>query len=479
MNSPILYWFRRDLRLSDLPGLCAAAAHGPVIPCYIHDTPDGDYASPGGASAWWLHHNLSALEAALEQQGSRLIIRSGPVRKILPALVEETGATAVHCSRSYDPGAAELEAQLHDTLAQLGVAFKRFPGSLLFEPEAVSTQAGTPFRVFTPFWRQCRQQWEPAQPLAAPAELPHPDAWPEGMPLDALQLLPTPVNWAQGWENLWQPGEAGAQKALDTFMHNALADYPEHRDIPGVDGTSRLSPHLHFGALSPRQLAHVVLQHSHLQPEQQASADKFLAELGWREFSHHLLFHFSGLPHESFNERFEGFPWQGSPAALKSWQQGQTGYPLVDAGMRELWHTGYMHNRVRMVVGSFLCKHLLLPWQAGQRWFWDTLVDADLANNACSWQWVAGCGADAAPYFRVFNPTLQGRKFDPEGDYIRRWVPELAALPSKHIHEPHAAPENVLAKASVKLGQNYPYPIVEHRAAREAALTAYQSLGSK
>ncbi len=477
MSSPVIYWFRQDLRTADLPGLLAAAATGrPLLACYIHDeTTPGEWA-PGGASRWWLHNSLLALADDIEALGGQLLIRRGDALTELPALAREIAAEGVYCSRHYEPWAGPLEQALHDLLDGEGIAFRRYPGTLLFEPDQVNNQAGQPFRVFTPFWKACRRQPEPAEPLPPPHTLQWHPLPSKHLSLNRLDLLPRNPDWAAQWNGLWQPGSRGAQRSLQRFLDGPLADYPEGRDHPARDATSRLSPHLHFGELSPRQLWHALQRHCAHHPELEQQRDKFFSELGWREFSYHLIHHFPTIPEQPFKSDFEAFPWIGSDQMLQAWQQGCTGYPIVDAGMRELWQTGYMHNRVRMIVASFLTKHLLIPWQAGERWFWDTLVDADLANNACSWQWVAGSGADAAPYFRIFNPTLQGQKFDAAGDYVRRWIPELGALPDKYIHQPDKAPSAVLEAAHVVLGKDYPLPLVDHRTAREAALAAYASL---
>ncbi|GAB3314117.1 cryptochrome/photolyase family protein [Haliea atlantica] len=476
MTALTLYLFRHDLRLRDLPGLHKAAERGRVLPLYILDeAAAGDFA-PGGASRWWLHHSLRALQTRLAERGGTLLLRRGASADILRELIERTGADAVYFSRGYTPWERALEGELHRELTELGIDCRRFGGSLLHEPEHIANQSGEPYKVFTPFWRACRRASEPAMPL------PEPDAvdWAEppspGDDLEDWQLLPDKPNWAAGWETLWTPGEDGASERLARFLGERLEDYASGRDFPAQESTSRLSPHLHFGELSPRTLWHAVRAAAEQHPGLHKPADKFLSELGWREFSAHLLFHFPALVDSPFRPDFRHFPWGGSKPRRETWQQGRTGYPVVDAGMRELWQTGYMHNRVRMIVASFLTKHLLTHWQRGERWFHDTLVDADMGNNLCSWQWAAGCGADAAPYFRIFNPVLQGKKFDPEGHYVRRWVPELAALPDRHLHAPWEAPASVLQEAGVTLGEDYPEPVVDHREARETALGAWQTL---
>ncbi len=489
MTTPVIYWFRQDLRTRDLPGLHAALATGaPVIPCYVHDTETPGQWAPGGASCWWLHHSLTALADTLTKLGSRLIIRSGAAEDIIPELARTLGAAQVFCSRCHEPWSASLEQRLHSGLGTLGVQFKRYPGAVLLQPEEVANQAGLPFKVFTPFWRHCRAKLALNSPIADPGAAPLPtvldaprkltrvSAAIPGQSVAELELCPTKPDWASNWTSLWTPGEAGALSALQVFLDSGIEDYASGRDFPDQNCTSRLSPHLHYGELSPRMLLKACFEHLERHPENSEQIDKFLAEVGWREFSNHLLHHFPTIPEKNFKPSFNGFPWLGSEARLHAWQQGRTGYPLVDAGMRELWATGYMHNRVRMVAGSFLVKHLLISWQQGEAWFWDTLVDADLANNACSWQWIAGSGADAAPYFRIFNPTVQSKRFDAEGGYIRRWIPEIANLPDKHIHQPDKAPAEVLRAAGVSLGGNYPKPIVVHEDARRAALAAWENV---
>lgn len=472
-SGPAIVWFRQDLRLNDNPAFSAAAAGAtPVIALYILDTTTQDWAM-GGASRWWLHHSLDKLGAALLQRyGIPLILRRGDPARILPQLANETGARRVYWNRCYEPAAVARDTALKTALKQDGIAVETQNAALLFEPWTVQTQAGGWFKVFTPFWRACRALPAPAAPKRAPQVAIH---WPNPLDSDALSdwaLLPQTPDWAGGLRETWNPGEAGAAERLRDFLDEALASYARGRDHPDRTVTSRLSPHLHFGEIGPRQIWRAV----QMTQDAGGNADKFFAELGWREFSTHLLYHFPDLPHRSFRGDFDAFPWDNDDGLLRAWQQGRTGYPIVDAGMRELWHTGWMHNRVRMIVASFLVKHLRQDWRRGAAWFWDTLVDADLANNAASWQWVAGSGADAAPYFRIFNPTLQGEKFDSHGAYVRRWVPELAGLPDKYIHKPWAAPDRLLAAAGLRLGRDYPLPLVDHDGARKAALAAFASL---
>ncbi|EED33047.1 DNA photolyase [gamma proteobacterium NOR5-3] len=474
MTDTVVLWFRQDLRINDLPALQAATRDGQkVLPIYIldEDAP-GDW-SPGGASRWWLHHSLTALAQDIDHLGGTLIFRKGKTLSILRDVCEASGARAIYCSRRYEPWAGQEEQTLYKALDSDNISFKRFPGSLLHEPGSVLTQGGGPFKVFTPFWRACRRNEVP-QPAEKPSV-----AWAEGIQsdtLDAWKLLPRDPDWAASWNEFWQPGENGAQARLHAFLDDTVSRYADERDLPSVDATSRMSAHLHHGEISPRQIWAMCEQKKLEQPHSDTAINKFQAELGWREFSYHLLHFFPHLPETPFKENFSGFPWQANETYLQAWQRGQTGYPIVDAGMRELWATGIMHNRVRMVVASFLCKHLLQHWRCGEDWFWDTLVDADLASNGCSWQWVAGSGADAAPYFRIFNPVTQGEKFDKQGDYVRRWVPEIAALSNKYLHKPWEAPAEVLSQAGVTLGADYPEPIVDHREARQAALDAYEHI---
>jgi deoxyribodipyrimidine photo-lyase len=477
VKNPVIYWFRQDLRLSDLRGLNAAVATGrPVLPCYILDDESPGQWQMGGASRWWLHHSLTALSQEIEKAGGQLYLARGRPDTILATLAEQSGADLICCSRQYEPWARQLESRLYKSLRNKGVELQRYSGALLWEPETVATQACTPFKVFTPFWRKCRDL-PVAQEAVKRIRL---SRWPKEVESSAVlsnwALLPDSPNWARSWNSLWQPGEKQASKKLQAFLRGSVSDYDQGRNYPARSVTSRLSAHLHFGEIAPATVWHAARQAALQNPGLQQETEKFLSELAWREFSHHLLFHFPMMPDEAFKPDFAAFPWVGGVSQLRAWQQGKTGYPIVDAGMRELWQTGYMHNRVRMVVASFLCKHLLIDWRAGQRWFWDTLVDADLANNACAWQWVAGSGADAAPYFRIFNPTTQGEKFDKAGEYVRQWVPELAALPDRYLHKPWAAPAQVLEDAGVTLGDHYPLPIVDHRDAREAALAAYADI---
>ena len=446
--APALLWFRQDLRLADNPALAAALERrSPVIPVFIWaPEEEGDWP-PGAASRWWLHHSLASLSAELERRGSRLIIRRGPTAAALSGLVAESGASAVFWNRRYEPAAVARDREVKSKLRESGVIAESFNGSLLFEPWTIRNSSAQPFRVFTPFWRACLTKPLTALSEDAPEHMLSPDQWPHSLDLAGLSLEPA-VDWAAGFRQIWQPGESGARSQLRRFLREALVEYPVNRDRPGLVGTSRLSPHLHFGEISPGEVQRAILGVTDCN---HGAGEAYLRQLGWREFAYHLLYHHPESPHQSLRPEFAAFPWRMHPEHFKAWKRGRTGYPLVDAGMRELWHTGWMHNRVRMVVASFLVKHLLIDWQAGAAWFWDTLVDADLANNSLGWQWVAGCGADAAPYFRIFNPAIQAGKFDPGGEYVRRWVPE----------------------------PRHPLPIIDHGKARERALAALESIRTR
>lgn len=477
--APTLVWFRRDLRLQDNPALAAAADRGgPVIALFVLDDDDAGVWKPGGASRWWLHHSLAALAKALDSAGTPLVLRRGNAIDVIDALINETGADAVYWNRRYEPWAKERDSRIKEALKKRGLDMRSFNGNLLYEPWEITTKQDTPFKVFTPFWREVQAMGDPAPPLSAPKTLTAPRSTPESDELDAWSLLPRDPDWSGGLRDTWTPGEDGAVERLDRFLDRDAAGYGKRRNLPGVSGTSGLSPHLHFGEVSPRRIWHAARAVSEARGAQSADQGTatFLSEIGWREFSYNLLFNNPSLPETSLRAEFEDFPWREDPEGLSAWQRGRTGYPIVDAGMRELWHTGWMHNRVRMIVASFLIKDLLIHWREGEAWFWDTLVDADLASNSASWQWVAGCGADAAPYFRVFNPVLQGEKFDGRGDYVRRWIPEIAKLPDAVIHKPWEAKTDVLKTAGVTLGTTYPHPIVDHSQARKRALAALETI---
>lgn len=459
-----LLWFRDDLRLDDHPALQELLRLGLApVPVYVHD-PEGEGAwAPGAASNAWRARSLLALDAALRARGSRLQVLHGPAQEVLPRVLAASGIRVLRWHRRYEPALQARDAALKQALRGAGIDAQSRNGALLAEPWDVRTQAGEPYRVFTPFWRalQAAWRWPALQP--APDALPPPPDLPDAQPVQALARALAPARgWDAGFWQAWTPGEAGAQAALARFLQAALADYAQARDVPDRPGTSRLSPHLHFGEIAPWRVAHAV------RAAAAGGSEAYLRELGWREFGYHLLHHFPHTPEANFNPRFDAFPWAAdAPALLRAWQRGRTGIPIVDAGMRELWHTGWMHNRVRMIAGSLLTKHLRQHWRHGARWFWDTLVDADLANNTLGWQWVAGTGADAAPYHRVFNPVLQAQRFDPDGAYIARWVPELAGLPPARRHAPWegGAPP-----------RGYPAPIVDLARGRAQALAALEAI---
>jgi deoxyribodipyrimidine photo-lyase len=442
MTAPALVWFRQDLRLADHAALTAAVdKHVPIIPVFLWCPEEEGEWAPGAATRWWLHHSLSSLEQALIDKGSRLIIRrTQDSAAELNQLIEETGATAVYWSRRYEPRIIARDQLIKQRLRDVGIEARSFNAALLVEPWDIQNNSGKPFQVFTPYWRKVSAKLELPKPFATPARLRAPPAWPASTPLDALKLLPK-IHWYGGMQAAWQPGERGALQHLERFLDTSVANYGETRNLPAQSGTSRLSPHLHFGEISPRQIWHTAAKWR---------GSQFMAEIGWREFAHHLLYHFPRTTNEPLRLEYQRFPWRDDVEQLRAWQHGRTGVPLVDAGMRELWHTGWMHNRVRMVVASFLVKNLRLHWLEGARWFWDTLVDADLASNTLGWQWAAGCGADAAPYFRVFNPESQAEKFDPKSEYIQRWIGG---------------------------DKNYPVvPIVDLKTSRAAAIAAWQTL---
>lgn len=467
-------WFRQDLRLADNPALVHALEAGAVVPIYILDDDSAGHWSMGAASRWWLHHSLQRLNDALR---GRLQVFRGPAAAVLPALVAHWQVEGVYWNRCYEPWRIRRDRALKAEL-QAHCQVHSFNGSLLWEPWQVNKADGSAYRVFTPYYRKgCLQAEPPRLPLARPTRMRYADVDVRGVTLDTLNLLPS-IGWDSQFPEHWQPGEEGAAKRLQHFLGGALHQYRRGRDLPAEALTSRLSPHLHFGELSPNQAWYAALHNS----EGNGGAgraddlDCFLSELGWREFAHYLLFHFPELPEKNFQAKFDGFPWAADDALVSAWQRGQTGFPIVDAGMRELWQTGYMHNRVRMIVASLLVKNLGQHWHHGQRWFWDCLLDADLANNSASWQWVAGSGADAAPYFRIFNPVTQGQKFDAAGVYVRRFCPELAALPDRYLHRPWEAPAEELARAGIVLGKTYPQPLVDLKISRQQALDSFATL---
>ena len=447
---PAVVWLRDDLRIADNPALDAAVQHGgPVVVLYLLDEQSPGIRALGGAARWWLHHSLASLDHDLRELGASLTLRRGAAATEVPALVAETGAGAVSWNRRYGLAAREVDAALKSALHDDGVDAHSFQGSLMFEPWTVQTGSGEPFKVFTPFWRACLSRPEPREPLAAPERLTAPDVLPASDDLDSWQLLPTQPDWAAGLRETWTPGESAALDVLEEFATGHLADY-DQRDFPSQEATSRLSPRLRWGEVSPFQVWHRM--QADLPAASREQAQGFLRELVWREFNHTVLFANPHLATKNYRPEFDAFPWESLPEAdLDRWRQGTTGVPLVDAGMRQLWTTGWMHNRVRMVTASFLVKNLLVDWRVGEEWFWDTLVDADEANNPANWQWTAGSGADAAPYFRVFNPELQASKFDGHRGYVREWVPEVD-------------------------DDAYPEPMVDLKQSRREALDAYEKM---
>lgn len=473
MKNRLIVWFRRDLRLGDNQALRNAIGDADeIIPLYIWAPEEESPWQAGGASKWWLHHSLTELNNDLTAKGSYLLIRSGDSLVELEQLRKETNAKGVYWNRLYDPAIVERDKAIKSKLSSLDFEIKTFSGSMLKEPWEIKSSSGTPYKVFTPFWKKLKADYQHEKPLPTPRSILSPQSRSESLDLSDIELLPK-LPWDKEFYEVWTPGEQGAKQALTDFIGDEISTYKEARDNPALEGTSLLAAHLHFGEISPGQVWEAVTATVEKGDISSESAEAFLRQLAWRDFSHQLLFNFPKTDVRPLRSEFESFPWEQNEQALESWQHGNTGFPLVDAGMRQLWKTGTMHNRVRMLVASFLVKHLLIRWQDGSKWFWDTLVDADLANNTMGWQWTAGCGADAAPYFRVFNPILQGEKFDPEGKYVSKWVPELKLIPKKWIHRPWEAPSQVLTDAGVVLGEDYPQPIIEHQEGRERALEAY------
>ena len=452
MSATTIVWFRHDLRLDDNPALAAAAARGRIVPVFIWAPEEESPWEPGAASRWWLHHSLTTLAKALDKAGTPLVIRRGPSLEALQTLAREVTATDVVWNRRYEPAVIARDTRIKKALAADGLAAESFNGSLLFEPMQVATKEGRPYQVFTPFWRSLLGRDEPAAPVGAAGRLKPAGNGIASTPIDSLGLLPA-IDWAGTMRTTWTPGEAGAGERLDQFLGGAIGAYGTDRDRPDRLGTSSLSAHLHFGEISPRRIWHAVRAAVGGRPAATITGgpEVYLRELGWREFANHLLYHFPHTASAPLRADYARFPWADDPVGLRAWQRGRTGFPIVDAGMRQLWDTGWMHNRVRMIVASFLVKDLRISWLEGARWFWDTLVDADLAANTLGWQWAAGCGADAAPYFRIFNPTSQAKKFDPDGSYVRRWS------------DPQGSPE----------------PIVDHAEARKLALAALKQVTGK
>lgn len=479
--STALVWLRHDLRLADNPALYHAARDADaVVPLFVWaPEEEGDWP-PGGAHRWWLSKSLAALDADLRDKASRLTLREGPSLEALRDVIAATGADRVYWNARLIPALAERDAEIKGALREDGVEVKTFAGRILHEPAQIRTTTGGPYHVFTPFWKKLRRELDIAEPLGIPrlGASKAPESWPESLSVSDLPLTAQQqdgVDWSEQMAACWEPGEAGAQKRLDAFLDSKLTGYPEGRNRPDKDLTSLLSPYLHHGEISARQ-AWTAADGWVKNGAMREDADKFLSELAWREFSYHLLVHYPEMPTEPLKDKFSGFGWSDDADAFDAWKRGRTGYPIVDAAMRQLWQSGWMHNRCRMIVASFLTKDLLIPWQKGARWFWDTLCGGDLANNSNGWQWAAGCGADAQPFFRIFNPVGQGERWDPDGVYVKHWIPELEDLPKKYVHKPCEAPEDVLKRAGIILGETYPRPIVDHSAARDEALARYKAI---
>lgn len=515
MTKCSLVWFRQDLRLKDNPTISRAVKRQlPILPLYIWAPHEEGPWTPGAASKVWLHSSLAGLQRSLQEMGSALrIFKTGPgetyasTEELLTILACSTNMESLFYSRRYEPAAIERDSRVRDKLMSAGFQTEDCKDNLLFEPWEIATKTGQPFQIFTPFWKSCVEKLELAREMptdlvgSLPPKRPELPEWlkplgslPGEVSLEELELIPR-QSWVLSLQKFLDPGEEAAQKKLKIFLEKGLEHYEDRRDYPELNGCSQLSSHLHFGEISVQQVYETVrnkiererelksalkkgssYSHSSCSAAFSLSAQTFLKELGWREFAHHLLYHFPHTDLLPLNKKFSDFPWQKNEQFLSAWQKGETGYPIIDAGMRELRQTGLMHNRVRMLVSSFLVKDLLLPWQAGSTWFWNNLVDADLAQNSLGWQWSAGCGADAAPYFRIFNPCLQGKKFDPEGNYVRRFVPELSKLPNKYIHEPWRAEPAELEAWGIILGKTYPQRLVNHQEARQRALAIYQDL---
>lgn len=471
-----IVWFRQDLRLSDNPALHAAIHSADnIIPLYIHNEDESGKWPLGSASRWWLHYSLQSLDTALQKRGSRLIIRHGNSLKVLLELAERTGATHIYCNALYEPSHSRRDHQVKSALRSHAIQVHEYHGNLLFSPDSISNKSGLPYKVFTPFYRACLAFGIDSSVLRKPKKMAPVSSAITSIKLQSLGLLPQ-VKWYTGFSQRWKPGEDGATNLLKNFTKHHLNDYIKSRDFPAIKGTTNLSPHLHFGEISPRQIVAkleqtaattglFVVRNTH---------DAVIRQLIWRDFAHHILVHFPYTTDKPFNPSYEKFPWrQTHKSFFKAWQKGATGIPIIDAGMRELWQSGFMHNRVRMIVASLLTKNANLHWLNGARWFWDTLVDADLANNSLNWQWVAGCGVDAAPYFRIFNPVTQGKRFDPDGDYIRRWIPELDVIPARYIHEPWKTPVALQQQLNIQIGKDYPQPILDLSTTRQQALANY------
>jgi len=471
MKNPSILWFRVDLRLSDNPALQKALELGnPIIPIYILDDDNAENRKLGDASKWWLHSSLKKLSSDLEKIGSKLLFFRGKAESIIENIVNETKAESILWNRRYEPWAVKRDKIIKENLLQLSKNIFSFNGSLLYEPWEVKSKIGNPLKVFTPFKKAILNKGIDFKISKSPKMMPFPKKWPSSINLDDLELIKN-TPWSKKFFKFWKPGSETALKKLNFFKENLINDYNINRNIPSLSGTSKLSPYLRFGEISPKQIIMALID-----LEENDDVMTYKSEIIWREFSYNLLWYYPEIHNEPIKNNFLRFEWENDQNHFKLWTEGKTGYPIVDAGMRELWSTGWMHNRVRMITASFLTKHLLLPWQMGEKWFWDTLLDADPASNTSGWQWVSGCGADAAPYFRIFNPTIQSLKFDPDGRYIKKFLPELKNLPSKFIHEPWNADSAILKNSDIKLGETYPRPIVDHKFARERALNSYAGI---
>ncbi|PEV58740.1 deoxyribodipyrimidine photolyase [Bacillus cereus] len=472
MQNKIIVMFQKDFRLYDNPALFEAVQSGEVLPVYVQD----ETFSIGSAAKWWLHHAIIDVQKQLKALGSTLIIRKGNTQEEILSLIKQLDITAVYWNSCYDPDRLKSNQKMKMILEDKGIICKGFNSHLLLEPWIIKKKDNTEYKVFTPFYNAFQKQVIP-KPISRVQSIKWGNSLPASLSVSELHLLPT-IPWTSHMEAIWDPTEEGAYKTFKKFFSSKLVSYSEGRDFPDQNVHSMLAPYLSFGQISVKLMFHYLINKS---TERQCSlfekqVNSFIRQLIWREFSYYLLYHYPFTVYKPLNKSFEHFPWNKEEELLRVWQKGETGYPFIDAGMRELWQTGFMHNRARMAVASFLVKHLLIPWQEGAKWFMDTLLDADIANNTMGWQWVAGSGADASPYFRIFNPITQGEKFDKNGEYIRRWVPELRDIPNKYIHKPWEAPEHILQKSNIKLGNTYPYPIVDHKAARERALCAYKNM---
>lgn len=468
MKKTSIYWFRQDLRLNDNPALVKASQSDQVLPIYILDDITTEKYNLGAASRWWLNHSLSSLQKSL---GGNLSIYKGSPIKVLSSLIDRFNISSIYWNRCYEPWRIKRDATIKEILQSKGIHIESTNGSLLWEPWTIKKKDGTPYKVFTPFYKKgCLHSKPPRAPTTQPLNVQYIRDNQNSLEIKKLELLPK-KQWYKKFSLNWSVGEESARKRLEQFIHKGLNNYKNGRNFPSEAHVSRLSPHLHFGEISPNQVWHAVQN-----IEQNENTDQFCHELGWREFSYNQLYYHPNLPTKNLQSKFDSFSWNTTEKMLVAWQMGKTGIPMVDAGMRELWQTGYMHNRVRMIAASFLVKNLRIHWRHGERWFWDTLVDADLANNSASWQWVAGCGFDAAPYFRIFNPVTQGQRFDPYGLYIRKFIPEISALPDKYLFSPWETPTSVLKKANITLGKTYPLPIVDLKKSRKDALDAFQNL---